>query len=180
MVPAGYMAKLVQMKPDWLRAARVIDVYSVSNCVSSDFADYVDYWRHNGFWLFDSPQVIREIAGENSIGLEETALFYYELYELEWDGQKWCSFQPEPSVPTNVEAPSGKRLEGFDVVTFSNRNLAQCSPLSCNHLAAELATNVHCLFETFDEAERHVSAGTFNNSEPGPYRIFAVYSVDWP
>ncbi|HEX9201861.1 MAG TPA: hypothetical protein VF865_20055 [Acidobacteriaceae bacterium] len=31
----------------------------------------------------------------------------------------------------------------------------------------------HCLFATFEEAET-------KNSEPGPYRIFAVYSVGWP
>jgi hypothetical protein len=29
------------------------------------------------------------------------------------------------------------------------------------------------------EAEENVERGVFNSSEPGPYRIFAVYPVDW-
>jgi hypothetical protein len=36
------------------------------------------------------------------------------------------------------------------------------------------------LFSSFDEAKAHLERGAFNNSEPGPYRIFAVYSVGWP
>jgi hypothetical protein len=51
MTPAGYLAKRVCMKPDWLRAPQVTDIYSVSGCVSEVFDDYVDYWKHNGFWL---------------------------------------------------------------------------------------------------------------------------------
>ncbi len=50
MIPVGYMAKRVSKKPDWLQAAQVIDIYSVSGCVSEDFADYIDYWKHNGYW----------------------------------------------------------------------------------------------------------------------------------
>jgi hypothetical protein len=49
MIPAGYMAKWVSDRPEWLKAERVSDVYSVSKCVSKDFADYVDSWKHNGF-----------------------------------------------------------------------------------------------------------------------------------
>ena len=62
MVPAGYMAKRVHKKADWLEAAGVTDIYSMSGCISPDFADYIDYWKHNGFWLFNSTELIREIA----------------------------------------------------------------------------------------------------------------------
>jgi hypothetical protein len=55
MIPVGYMAKRVCRTPDWLGAPHVIDVYSVSGCISENFADYIQYWRHNGYWLFDSP-----------------------------------------------------------------------------------------------------------------------------
>ena len=75
MIPAGYMAKRVACRPEWMKAERVADVYSVSNCVSKDFADYIGFWRHNGFWLFDSPKVIQEIAAEHSVDLKETRLF---------------------------------------------------------------------------------------------------------
>jgi hypothetical protein len=72
-----------------------------------------------------------------------------------------------------------KQLEGFDVVNFTARTMPECSPLSCNYLAKELRTNAHCLFASFDEAETNVSNRAFNESEPGPYRIFSVFSVDW-
>jgi len=44
MIPVGYMAKRVSKSPDWLEAAQVIDVYSVSGCISENFADYFKYW----------------------------------------------------------------------------------------------------------------------------------------
>jgi hypothetical protein len=41
MIPVGYMAKRVFKKPDWLQATQVVDIYSVSGCISQDFADYL-------------------------------------------------------------------------------------------------------------------------------------------
>ena len=55
MIPVGYMYKKIVIKPDWLKAANIVDVYSLSNCISHGFADYINYWQHNGYWLFDSP-----------------------------------------------------------------------------------------------------------------------------
>jgi hypothetical protein len=179
MIPAGYMAKHVCRRLEWLQAPQVIDIYSVSSCVSKDFADYVKYWKHNGYWLFDSPEIIRSAAQGNSISLERTSLFYYEVYEKEYDGQRWQIYAPEPSFLTNVASPSMKQLEGFDVVTFYARTSPECSPLSCNSMARELPTNAHCLFKSFEEAKTSLENGAFRECEPGPYRIFAVYSVDW-
>lgn len=179
MIPAGYMAKRVSKRPDWIKAARVTDVYSVSHCISEDFGDYINFWKHNGFWLFDSPEAILTVAQENSIGLQGTSLFYYEVYDLEFDGENWRRFGPEPSIPTDVLVPPIKQLKGFDVVTFWCKTSPECSPLSCNGLAEELSTNPHCLFASFEEAKINLDKGKFKNSEPGPYRIFSVYSVDW-
>ena len=173
------MAKRVCKRPQWLKAPGVVDVYSVSNCNCENFADYIPYWKHNGFWLFDSPEVIKNVATEHSIQLEATALFYYEAHEMEFDGERWSPWSPEPSFPTNVVVPSRKQLEGFDVVNFTARTSPECSGLSCSSLAEELRTNAHCRFDSFDEAETNVSNGAFNQSEPGPYRIFSVYSVTW-
>jgi hypothetical protein len=179
MIPVGYMAKRVSKKPDWLPAPHVIDIYSVSNCQSEDFADYIPYWKHNGYWFFDSPEIIKNIATEHSISLEGTSLFYYEVYEMEFDGERWQAFAPEASFPTNVLSPSTKHLKGFDVVNFTARTSPECSGLSCSNLAGDLHTNSHCLFDSFDEAKTNLGNGAFNESEPGPYRIFAVYSVSW-
>jgi hypothetical protein len=180
MIPHGYMAKHVCKRPDVLNSPEVVDIYSVSNCINDDFADYIGYWKHNGYWLFDSPEVIRTVARENSINVQGAALFYYEGHEMEFDGESWQSFAPESSFATRVSPPARMRLEGFDVVTFWARNAPEHSPLSCNGLAEELHTNTHCLFDSFDEAETSINTGKFTKCERGPYRIFAVYSVDWP
>jgi hypothetical protein len=180
MIPVGYLAKSNCKKPKGFELSNIDDVYSVGCCVNDDFADYIDYWKHNGYWLFDSPEVIRAVAQEHSIDLHGSKLFYYEAHELEFTGEGWRSFAPDQHITTNVVPPASKRLEGFDVVTFYCGTGPECSPLSCNGLAEELHTNSHCLFESFDDAETSLKSGKFEGGEPGPYRIFAVYSIDWP
>lgn len=173
------MAKRVQ-KPKGFQIDGIDDVYSVSGCISEDFADYIDYWKHNGYWLFDAPKIIRAVAEEHSIQLDGTSLFYYEVYDMEFDGKTWSKYKAESSLPTNVLLPTAKVLEGFDVVTFYAKNAPEHSPLSCNGVATEIRTNRHCLLESFTEAYDRLNGGAFNNAEPGPYRIFAIYSVGWP
>lgn len=182
MIPAGYMAKHVVARPDWLQADRVDDVFSVSSCISDDFAGYIPYWKHNGYWLFDSPEVIREVAQEHALDLLDTKLFFYEVYEFEYDenDKLWKSFSPELSFETQVNQPEAKKLEGYDIVTFYDHSSPECSPLSCNALASKIVTNEHCLLPSFERAKELLEDGKIGNSEPGPYRIFAVYSVQWP
>jgi hypothetical protein len=182
MIPVGYMAKRVEARPDWLHVAGVADIYSVSGCVSDDFADYINFWKHNGYWFFDSPQVMLELAHNNSIDLAGTKLFFYEEYECEFDGDRheWIAIEPERSFNTAVVVPEISRLEGFDVVTFSARTSPECSPLSCNSLAERVPTNEHCLLATLENARKLLEDGAFENTERGPYRILAVYSTEWP
>jgi hypothetical protein len=179
MIPVGYMAKRVAKKPEWLKAPNVIDIYSVASCLSDNFADYSEYKLHNGYWFIDSPEVIKGIAEKTSLKLEGTSLFYYEMFESEFDGASWEMYKPKAWFPTKAVLPAHKTLEGFDVVTFSAGTSPECSPLSCNSMADELHTNAHCLFDSFDEAETSINNGSFSKCEFGPYRIFSVYSVDW-
>ena len=180
MIPVGYMAKRVQKKPQWLMAPNVIDIYSVSNCISKDFADYIPFWRHNGYWFFDSPQIIRLLAAEKSIDIKGATLFYHEAFEMQFDGEHWNRWFPEPTFKTDVVLPVRTQLEGFDVVNFTAGTSPECCGLSCTTLASELETNVHCLFSAFDEAKERVEEGAFTSSEPGPYRIFGVHTIISP
>jgi hypothetical protein len=180
MVPVGYMAKRrLQKKPDWVKDSTVNEIYSVCDCVSKNFADYVKFWKHNGYWLFDSPEIIKHVAAQNGIDLRDTSLFFYEAHEMEFDGEHWRLWACDPSFKTAVSLPSTKQLEGFDVVNFTARTGPECSTLACTRLAEELGTNSHCLFDSFEQAWKSVDDGSFNDCEPGPYRIFAVYSVEW-
>lgn len=178
MIPAGYMAKQIMNRPEGFENMDIVDIYSVSGCMSENFADYIEFWKHNGYWFFDSTQIIQQLAKEHSIDLAGIKFFYYELYELEFDrNNKWKAFEPDASFTTDIEEPALKNLEGYDIVTFSLGNSAECSPLSCNMLSDEIPVNEHCLLFSFDEARKLLEDGKFENSEPGPYRIIAVYSV---
>ncbi|MDB5339707.1 MAG: hypothetical protein JWN70_5326 [Planctomycetaceae bacterium] len=182
MIPVGYLAMHVIHCPESLDGASVAGVYSVSGCLSKDFADYVNYWKHNGYWFFDSPKIIQDLATANGIDLTGTTLFFYELYELQFDDavNTWTPISSDPSFPTQIVLPNCKTLEGFDVVTYSCGTTAECSPLSCNALATELESNQHCLMESFERAKQLVEGGKFRNSEPGPFRVISVYSTIWP
>ncbi len=180
MIPVGYMYKSVSEKPDWLKTDQVKDIYSVSSCVSEDFDDWVNYWKHNGYWFFDSPEIIGELAKENHFSLVGMKLFYYFAYEQQWDDedQNWIHYESEKSISTHVVIPAKTNIEGYDVVNFSGQTSAECSPLSCNHMAQELKVNTHCLLQSFQEAKSLIESNAFDECEPGPYRIFEVHSVN--
>ena len=179
MRPLGYMYKRVEPRPEWLAAPGVRDIYSLSGCISEEFADYIPFWKHNGFWLFDSPAKLQKVAEENAISLDGLKLFYYEAYEKEYDREKraWVSFEPEASFGTAIEPPAAKYLEGYDITTFYVHTSPECSPLSCNSCATTIHTNDHCLLESFDEARSILETDRLGPCEPGPYRIIAVYSA---
>jgi hypothetical protein len=181
MTPVGYLAKQVLKRPDWLNAGHVADVYSVSGCISPDFADYVKFWKHNGCWFFDSPAKIQELAADQEIDLTGTTLFFYEMYEQQFDEKNsaWTEVPADCFISSGISLPASKVLQGFDVVTYSCGTTPECSPLSCNSLATQVETNAHCLLPSFQRAKQLLKEGLFRNSEPGPFRIFAVYSIPW-
>jgi hypothetical protein len=178
MIPAGFAAKKVHSSLDCLKADAVSDIYSVSNCVSGAFCDYIPHWRHNGYWLFDSPEVIREMASAEELDLSDQTFFYYEVHEQQFDDEikSWRPFSADTSFATDVQVPAERKLEGYDVVSFYALSAPECSPLSCNHMAETIPVNAHCLLASFEDAKRLIETDAFKDCEPGPYRIFAVYS----
>ena len=184
MIPLGYMARKIAKKDDWLKAPPHVEEICSANCcgyLSKCFCDCIKHWKHNGWWFFDSPDVIRAVAEAEETDLGDTRLHYYEAFEKQYDDAEceWKFFEPEPSFATNVKLPedADKRFLGFDIVTFSLQTSPECSPLSCNGLANEIPTNKHCLLDDLDEAKRLLESGEFHSDEPGPFRIIAVYEV---
>jgi len=173
------MAKKVAGWSEGFQKGSFEDIHSVSGCISENFTEYIPFWKHNGFWLFNSPEVIRSLAIEHSIDITPCRFFYYEVFEQEFDQEKkqWQTFEPEKDFETAVQLPDKRQLEGYDVVTFLAHTSPECSPLSCNYFAGTIPVNQHCLLRSFEEAKQHIETGAFDNSEPGPVRIFAVYSV---
>lgn len=182
MIPLGYMLKTVTAPaPDWMNSPQVSAVHSMSGCVSPNFGDYIGLWQHNGWWLHNTPEAVRHTAESLGAFSEAVSLFYYEAFDRQFVGEAgcWQPIAPETSFPTQVSRPdpAAIRLSGYDVVTFSAGTSPECSPLSCNALAASLPTNDRGLFDSFDAAYDAVENGDFRDSEPGPYRIIAVYFV---
>ncbi|HEX5765160.1 MAG TPA: hypothetical protein VFY27_06305, partial [Woeseiaceae bacterium] len=153
-------------------------ICSVSYCISPAFCDYFKHWKHNGYWFFDSPRVIQEVARAESVDLSDHKVFYYEVYEQQFHevAKRWQRFEADKHLETNIQPPGQKELLGFDVVNFSVQTSPECSPLSCNSLSESIAVNQHCLLASFAEARQLLEAGAFDDSEPGPYRVFAVYT----
>lgn len=179
MIAVGYMYKDICVKPEWLKSEFVKDIYSVSSCASEDFDDWINEWKHNGYWFFDSPDIMQSIAKEKGINIAKMKLFFYRASEQQWDvdDRTWKSYKPEESFRTEVKLPKKTRLEGFDIVSFYANTSCECSPLSCNHLAESLKTNEHCLFNTYEEAINLIESNVLEDCEIGPYRIFEVHSV---
>lgn len=179
MIPAGYMAKRIASKPEWIKAPGVVDICSVSYCISEAFCDYVGHWKHNGYWFFDSPAIIKGIARDHAIDLSAHQILYFEVYQLQYDEERrrWQPFGPDPAFTTDVTVPDHKQLLGFDVTGFDAQTSPECSPLSCNNLAETVEVNEHCLLPSFERARELLEGGAFDNSEPGPFRVFGVYSI---
>lgn len=179
MIAAGYLYKRVESKPGWLSVSGIDDIYSVSGCVSEDFCDYIPHWRHNGFWLFDSLAVMNNLAEEQALSLKGFTPFFYKIYPLQWEekSQEWEAFEPDSSFETNVELPEKAISFGFDIVTFTAQTNPECSPLSCNSLAEEVAVNRHCLLDDFESARAIVEGGLLKQAERGPYRILEVHTL---
>ena len=182
MIPLGYMAKRIAARPEWISNPKVSQILSVCSCTSDDFADYVEFWQHNGFWFFDTPDTIVELAHEHAIDLSGLRWFYYEAYEQEYDEDEgsWSSYSSEESFKTQVVRPFVMEAKGFDIVNNTCGQMVECSPISCNHLADELSVNSDCLLSTFEEAYEVVSGGVMSGCEPGPYRILAVFETGPP
>lgn len=182
MIPLGYMLKQVASPaPEWINSPGVKAVHSLSNCVSDDFADYVPLWQHNGWWLFDNLDAVSYAARSLGVDPRGLGLFYYEAFDHQYDEDRrqWERFEPE-DFATNVVKPQTATLSGFDVVTFTVGTSPECSPLSCCGLAADLQANERCLFDTFVDAHSALERGDFDRSEPGPFRVIAVYQVACP
>ena len=182
MIAAGYIAKQLVASPAFLRGSNSEFVAALAGCIGAYFTDYLSAWRHNGYWLFDSPEIVRELAAAQQLDLGGMRFFYFELYEREFvsTNRTWRHFTAEPSLPLDVVPPAHARHLGFDIVCYSTGNAPECSPLSCNGLACELPVNKYCLADSIATAKTWLEDGRFANCEPGPYRIVAVHLLPEP
>jgi hypothetical protein len=179
MIPAGYMAKLIVPKPDWLKSNVVKQIYSVSGCISENFTDFMNYWKHNKYYFYDSPDKIKQLSTEHDIDISKCEFLYYELFEKEFSESQnsWKTIEPDDEVEPDVKPPVLKNIIGYDIVNYSCSTNPECSIASCNNLAEEMPVNEYCLFSTFDDAKVTVERVSTFRCEPGPFRILSVCKI---
>src|SRR5262249_13619012 len=178
----GYFAKVPGRRPDWLRAPQVEWVCSVSDCscASKSPERWIDHWLHNQLWLFDTLALLERVLpvgqGEGFVryGLKTLPVSFSRdertgaRSENAWD---LSAAQPEP-IPQRYF-----RL-GYDLCECTCGNALECSPLSCNSKAAEIATNRWCLLDDFEVALRLAREWGSDGIgvEPGPYVLVEVWA----
>jgi hypothetical protein len=166
----GYVAKRYTPPPAYIERPGLREVASVSDCLVERPKGWLDLWRHNDWYLYDSPELAREIAREcRAYDWPVTALFLYPV-----------QFEPDEEVPLDVQstaAPPGDLFQrlGWDVVSRHLTEMFECSPLSCNNLAKDVAVNDACLLDSEAEAIAVARRCAVEQPEPGSYFVIEVW-----
>jgi hypothetical protein len=184
MIAAGYGVRNISIDRNWLGLEHVKDSYCAIDC-TEQLIEY-DFPRINGHDFCDSPSVIEDIALEQNVSLEGVKMFYYEVYNQEFDEETlaWRDFKDLSrieGIDTDVQIPSHFTFEGFDIRPYMYT--PQCSVLFCNQVAKDVTVNEHCLISDFETAKSFIESECRNSEikqlgEPGPYRIYAVYTIN--
>ena len=173
MIAGGYFARRVAPRPDHLRAPGVREVCSVSECLSPGADDWISQWRHNGFGWFNS--VSDALSVVPAVERAQFRLFAYRLQPEVFRGTGRAPLTPPDDVRPEP-LPAGFRTIGFDSASKSSDSglSLECSPLSCNEMAAELPVNEHCLFPTLEAAIAGAARFAAEQPEPGDYYVVEV------
>ena len=173
MIDGGYFAKRVTPRPDHLAAPGVREICSVSECMSPGADNWIASWRHNGLGWFNRVSDAVSVVPEERRG--EYRLFAYRIHPEVFSGQGRAPF-PLPADVQPEPLPAEFRSIGFDSASRSSAAALslECSPLSCNGLAAELPVNEHCLFPTLPAAIAGAERFATEQPEPGDYCVVEV------
>ena len=160
-------------RPGHLDAPGVREICSVSECMSPGADDWIAAWRHNGLGWFNRVADALSVIPEEQ--RHEFRVFAYRVHpEVFRSGQRAPLSLPADVLPEPL--PAGFITIGFDSASKSSAEglSLECSPLSCNGLAAGLTVNEHCLFPTFDAAVAGAERFAAEQPEPGDYYVVEV------
>lgn len=134
---AGFFAKHIEPRPEFLHAPGVREICSVSRCISSGPENWIDHWLHNDLgWFNRMADALRTIPPAQELRYR---LFAYRIFPEVFTVGGCVPF----TAPDNVRPepiPAEFRSLGFDSVSKSMETVLgfECSPLSCNGMAAEI------------------------------------------
>lgn len=171
MLDGGFAARRVAAAPA-LEAFRGVEaVCSVSNCISQPADERIEPWLHNDFgWFNAMPDALQRVPDEVL-----PRLFAYRVHdEIFRKGHALPLEKPDNVSPDPI--PATFATLGFDAVSRSTSTTLgfDCSPLSCNLMAAGYSANEHCLFATLDAARDAARRFSIDQPEPGDYYVVEV------
>jgi hypothetical protein len=173
-IPIGYFPKQTVARPDWLEVPHVEQICSVSDHISSAPDGWMDHWLHNAFWAYDSPEMAWSVVPE---GIRTQ----FDLYAWRIFPVRFARGEDQPlDMPDMAVAPlssSFVRL-GIDAVSRHLDAPFECSPLSCNYMAREIAVNPYCLIERESEAFQVARDFSRTEPEPGPYFLLEIWRTN--
>lgn len=172
----GYFPLRIVSRPGFIKNERVTDICSATSCVSDSPTDWVDFWKHNDMWVYNTPDLAWSVV-EPSLK-DRYDLFAFKVFPERVEVKKPSPFDRSPfvlpSMGVQVMDESFEKL-GYDIVMRYAGNRFEHSPLSCNGLADEYDVNSHCLID--DARKAFEIAATFEEkgAEPGPYYVVEVW-----
>jgi hypothetical protein len=162
----GFRPKRRTPCPDGLGVSPVVrEICSASDCIASAPEGWLDTWRFNRAYCFESAESAMALVAEPERAAFDAYAFWLQATTRDGSGRAidvdlTRLFDARlPALPTD-SGPSWPTL-GFDVVSLEAG--FGHSPLSCNGMAKEIAVNQHCLLATLDEA--FTVAALFNSEE---------------
>ena len=170
----GYFARPTMKKADWPNSNRVEEIASASTCMSGCDWDWINEWRHNDLWVFDSPDLAMGVVPEDKRA--SCDLYAYRMFPIRYVEGRAEEFIIPPVEPIPLDASF--EMLGFDIVSRYCGNCFECSPLSCNGLAEVVPTNRYCLLERLEDAlclAPTWEADGKTRPEPGPYYIVEIW-----
>ena len=185
----GYTLKRVAPVIDSLAGTPVIEICSVSNCISKR-PEPPERWKR---WLFNDSGWYNTpaLAAADAEPGNSFSAFAYELFPLEFEGDAIRPTTAAALLNTDrSRLPASPELAyqfiGFDAVSVrraipATANTAPMmagfdhSPLSCNAQAPHHPVNQCCLLDDWNCAVAAATTFAREEPEPGPYYILGVY-----
>jgi hypothetical protein len=143
----------------------------VSDCISNAPEGWIDQWRHNELWAYDTCELAWSVVPADE--RREFDPYAYRLYPVRFVHGQQEQFDLPPLA---VEPLSNSFVRlGYDAVSRSVGSTFECSPLSCNYIAREVQVSRYCLVDSESEALRLGREFSLSEPEPGPYHVLEVW-----